>query len=207
MRLACLLSACAVALVACQSDDEPSPSRPASAGGETVLAIDGGQLLELDSRTLRPVPGRSAPLAGFTGAAGISPDETRIAVGGRRSVRVVELGSMEVVADLPKPRGYAGLVSWPRPGRLLVVNEVEGQEEVETLVLEAGSGRMLVQRRLAARESWPFGVQRAGSAAVFLLQPAEGVGPVRLVRFDVRGRLRVVRLNRIPSGTEWTRGL
>jgi hypothetical protein len=169
--------------------------------------IDSGQLLELDSHTLRPVPGRSAPLGGFTGAAGISPDGTRVAVGGRRSVRVVALSSMEVVADLPKPRGYADLVSWPHPGRLLVVNEVEGQEEVETLLLDTDSRRILVRRRQAARESWPFGVQSADGAAVFLLHPVEGIGPVRLVRFDMRGRMRVVRLHRIASGKEWTRGL
>jgi hypothetical protein len=161
------------------------------------------KLVELDSRTLRPLPGRSVPLVGFTGAAGISPDGTRVAVAGRRVVRVIDLGTMDLVRDLPKPRGYASLVSWPRPGSLLVVNEVEGQEKVETLVLDPRSGRILAKHRLVARESWPFGVQRAGSAAVFLLHPFEGIGPVRLVRLNARGRLQVAVLHRIRSGKEW----
>lgn len=204
MRHACVLAACTLALVGCRGGDEPDPSQPEPARGGRILAIEGGRLVELDSRTLRPVLGRSAPLDGRTGAAGISPNGARVAVGGSRSVRVIDLLRMKVVADLRKPSGYASLVSWPQPGRLLVVNEVEGREEVEALVLDASSGRMLVRRRLAARESWPFDVQRASAAAVFLLHPVEGVGPVRLVRFDGRGRLRVVYLHRIASGKQWT---
>jgi hypothetical protein len=204
MRLACVLAACGLGFVACQGGGEPDPSQPEPARGGRILAIEGGRLVELDSRTLRLVPGRSAPLDGRTGAAGISPNGARVAVGGRRSVRIVDLLRMKVVVDLSKPGGYASLVSWPQPGRLLVMNQVEGRQEVEALVLDPASGRLLVRRRLAARESWPFGAQRAGPAAVFLLHPVKGVGPVRLVRFDADGRLRVVRLHRIASGKRWT---
>jgi hypothetical protein len=207
VRLACLLSVFAVTVVACQLDDEPDRAQPEPSRGGTILAIEKGQLLELDSRTFRPIPGRSAPIGpGFTGAAGISADASRVAVGGRRSIHVVDLETMKAVSDLPKPRGYASLVVWPRPGRLIVVNEVERREVVEALVLSARSGRILERRRLAARESWPFDVQSAGDAAVFLLHPVERIGPVRLVHFDMHGRLHVIRLDRIASGHEWVDG-
>jgi hypothetical protein len=203
VRLVCLLSACVVALVACQSDEGPEPQRPASSGGGTILAIEGGKVLELDSRTLGPVAGRSARLGRSTGAAGISPTGSHVAVGGRRAIRVVDLAEMKVVTDLPKPRGYASLVSWPNARRLLVVNEVEGREEVEALILDPTSGRLVVRRRLDARESWPFDVQMADAAAVFLLHPVDSLGPVRLVHFDVGGRLRSVVLEGIVSGKQW----
>jgi hypothetical protein len=201
MRPTLLVGACAVALVACQSDREPvAQSRAGPTPAEAILAIEAEKLVELDSRTLLPAAGRSASLAGFRGAVAFSPDGRRVAVGGTRAVRVVDLASMQIVTDLPKPRGYTSVLSWPRPGRLLVVNEVEGRAAVEAFVLNAASGRILVRRRLEAR-SWAFGARQT-RAAVFLLHPPAGIGPVRLAHFDARGRLRLARLERIPAGQE-----
>lgn len=207
MRRACLLCVCLVPLLGCRGGEDPGALRQEPLPAEPILAVDGGKLLELDSLTLRPVPGRSAAVGEATGSAAISPDGTRVAVGRRSSLRIVELVSLRVVKDVPKPRGHAALVSWAPSGRILVVNEVPAQQRVEALVFDVVSGRLLVRRRVPGREGWPFGIREARGSAVFLLHPIVGIGPVRLVAVDAGGRVRVVRLHRIRAGSEWVDGM
>jgi hypothetical protein len=203
MRLGWLAVVCALALAGCRSESARVESHPAPGTGGTGLVIVGGKLMELDAATLRPLAGRAVSLGRHDGAAGLAPDRKRVAVGGRRSLRIIDLRSMKVVADLPKPPGYTALVSWAHPGRLVVVNEVARRNQVEVLVFDPADGRLLVRNALPARDSWAFAPQAAAGEVVFLLHPLEGIGPARLVHVDSHGRSRVVRLARIASGYRW----
>ena len=204
MKLASALAVCFLALTACRGEENASV-RPESAvaAAPSALVVRGGRLAEIDARTLEPLPGRTVPLRGHNGSVGLSPDGSRVAVGGPKSVRIVDLTRFEVVADLPKPHGYSRLVSWGDPGRIVVVSEVFRKNRVDVLVLGVDSGRLLSRRSYPAEDGWPHVVRAANGSVAFLLHPIGGIGPTRLVQVDRSGRSRLYRLDRIASGNEW----
>jgi hypothetical protein len=192
-----------VALSACRSEEEaPVRTKPASTSAATALVVRGGRLAEVDAHTLEP-RGRAVHLRGHNGDVDLAPDGTRAAVGGWKSVRIVDLTRFEVVADLPKPHGYSRLVSWGDPGRIVVVNEVFRRNGIDVLVLDIDSGRLLSSRRFAAEDGWTSVARAAGGSVAFLLHPIGDIGPTRLVHVDRTGRSRLYRLDRIASGNEW----
>jgi hypothetical protein len=208
VRSVCLLLVLVVLLAACRDAEESSvgPERTA-VSAQTVLVVRGGRLVEVDARTLEPLPGRGVHLRGHNGAGAVAPDGLRVAVGGWKSVRIVNLTRFEVAADLPKPHGYSAVVSWGHPRRIVVVSEVFRRNRVDVLVLDAGSGRMLSRRAFAAEDGSPLVAQTANGAVAFLLRPRTGIGPTRLVHTDAEGRSRLVRLDQIASGVEYPDGI
>jgi hypothetical protein len=203
VRWICVLLGLVLLLAACR-DAEEAGVRPeqATAADLTELVVRRGRLAEIDARTLEPV-GRVVHLRGHNGDVDLAPDGTRAAVGGWKSVRIVDLTSFEVVADLPKPHGYSRLVSWGDPGRIVVVNEVFRWNSIDVLVLDAVSGRLLSTRRFAAEDGWTSVARAAGGSVAFLLHPSGDIGPTRLIHVDQSGRSRLYRLDRIASGHEW----
>jgi hypothetical protein len=203
VRIACALVVCFLALTACRSDEEAKVRPEPAVAAPTALVVHGGRLVEIDARTLQPLPGRTARVGNRYGDMDSSPDGARLAVGGQGTVRIVELADLETVAELPKPRGYSMLVSWLDPQRIAVVNEVFSRNRVDVLIIDADSGRLVSRRGLKAREGWPYGAQAVGGDIGFLLHPVKGIGPVRLVHVDRDGRSRIYRLDRIASGHAW----
>jgi hypothetical protein len=207
MRSMCavLVLVLVLVLAACRGDEKTTVrAEPATVTAQTALVVRGGRLVEIDVRTLKPLPGRAVHLRGHNGGIGPAPDGARVALGGAKSVRIVDLTSFEVVADLPKPRGYSRIVSWGDPDWIVVVSEVFWRDRVDVLVLDAESGQRLSRRPFAVEGGWPWAAQAAGGNVAFLLHPFGGVGPTRLVHVDRSGRSRLYRLDRIVSGNEWT---
>ena len=206
VRRICLLLGLVLLLAACRDAEEASVRpEPATAADLTALVVRGGRLAEIDARTLKPLPGRALHLSGHNGGIGMAPDGSRVAVGGSKSVRIVDLARLEVVAELPKPHGYSTLVSWAGSRRIVVVNEVFRRNRVDVLVLDVESGRLL-SRPFAAEDGSSFAAESANGAVAFLLHPPAGIGPTRLVHTDRNGRTRLVHLDRILSGVEYPRG-
>jgi hypothetical protein len=206
VRPLCLLLGFALLVAACRGADGASVRpKPAAASQQTVLVVRGGRLAEIDAGTLEPLPGRAVHLRGQNGDVSLSPDGSRVAVGGAKSVRIVDLARLEVVAELPKPHGYSTLVSWAGRQRIVVVNEVFRRNRVDVLVLDVESGRLL-SRAFAAEDGSSFAAQSANGAVALLLHPPRGIGPTRLVHTDRNGRTRLVHLDRIHSGVEYPRG-
>jgi hypothetical protein len=204
VRPICLLLGLALLVAACRGADEASVRPdPAAAPPSTALVIRGGRLAEIDARTLEPLPGRAVHLRGHNGGIALSPDGSRAAAGGAKSIRIVDLTRFEVVADLPKPHGYSRLVSWGDPDRIVVVSEVFRRNRVDVLVLAVDSGRLLSRRSYPAEDGWPHVVRAANGSVAFLLHPMGGIGPTRLVHVDRSGCSRLYRLDRIASGSEW----
>jgi hypothetical protein len=203
VRPICLLLGLALLVAACRGADEASVRRdPAAASASTALVVRNGRLAEIDARTLEPLPGRAVHLRGHNGGIALSPDGSRAAVGGAKSIRIVDLTRFEVVADLPKPHGYSRLVSWGDPDRVVVVSEVFRRNRVDVLVLAVDSG-LLSRRSYPAEDGWPHVVRAANGSVAFLLHPFGDIGPTRLVHVDRSGHSRLYRLDRIASGNEW----
>ena len=207
MRSFCFLLVLTLSLAACSGDEQaPVRPEPAKASPPAALVVRGGRLAEIDARTLEPLPGRAVHLGGHNGDIAMSPDGSRVAVGGWKSVRIVDLARFEVVADLPKPHGYSRAVSWGQRGRIVVVSEVYRRNRVEVLVFETDSGRLLARRPFAAQDGSFFAAEVAHGTVAFLLQPFAGIGPTRLVYTDAQGRPRLIGLERIVSGIEYLGG-
>jgi hypothetical protein len=204
VRIACALVVCFLVLAACRGGETtPVQPEPAAAPAPTALVLRERDIAEIDVRTLQPLPGRTVAVGGRRGDVDVAPDGGRLAVGGQRTVRVVELPAFETVADIPKPPGYSMLVSWLDARRIVVVNDVFTGNRVDVLLFDVDAGRLISRRSFAAREGWAYGAQAAGRDAGFLIHPVKGIGPVRLVHVDRDGRSRVYRLARIASGNAW----
>lgn len=208
MRPVCLLLVLVALLAGCRGAEEASvPPEPVANSAPTALVVRGGRLVEIDARTLEPLPGRAVHLQGHNGAIAMAPDGSRVAVGGAKSVRIVDLTDFDVVADLPKPHGYSRVVSWGDPDRIIVASEVHRQDRVDVLVLEAASGRLLSRRPFDTDFGSPFAAEATAGTVAFLLHPPIGLGSTRLVQTDAEGRSRLVRLERIISGVEYPDGV
>lgn len=207
MRSVCLLLVLVVLFAACRGAEGPSDQpEPAAAPAPTAVVIRKGRLVEVDARTLEPLPNRAVSLGRHYGGLAVSPDGLQLAVGGWKSVRVVDLTSFEVVADLPKPHGFPRLVSWGDPERIVVVSQVFRKNRADVHVIDAASGPLVSRRGVSAEDGRPLDARSANGSAAFLVPSpsSEGIGPTRLVSVDRSGRSRVYRLGRIASGNQWT---
>jgi hypothetical protein len=174
------------------------------------------RLVRIGPDTLRPRSGRgigvgSAGCAARSGGQAcwtippwsFSPDRTLLAVArndgtAARSLRLVRIGQMSVVADVPIAGGAVGLVAWPVRGRLLALQEVCCDERQRLLVIDVARRRVAMRRALGGTV---VRVARAPRELILLVAPAKRIGPARLAVADGRGAVRSVRLERMLAGT------
>jgi hypothetical protein len=180
------------------------------------VATQRHRLVRIDPKRLRPRPGSrigvgSAGCAARSGGQAcwtippwsFSPDRTLLAVArndgtAARSLRLVQIGRMRVVADVPIVGGAVGLVAWPVRGRLLALQEVCCDERQRLLVID------VTQRRVATRRALGGTVLRVGRTPrelILLVAPARRIGPARLAIVHGRGAVHSVRLERMLAGT------
>src|SRR5437763_13802068 len=214
------LAAAAVSIMAVgfgRASSWPAPSA-ASVSSSTVsppLAIFGKRLARVDAQTLGRLPGARID-AGSGGCASreggeacwsippwsFSPGSSRLALArntrfGLRSLRLVDVRRMSVLADMRLPGGPVGDLAWFASGRLLAVQEICCSGRQRLLLIDV-AGRRVTARRLL----WGT-VLHAGSTPkelVLLLAPARGVGAATLAVADRFGEVRLVGLTRVPAG-------
>lgn len=155
---------------------------------------------------LAPVDGRSlepgapwAELGEYRDAWSVSPDGRMAAFGisapgeaGRIGVRVIDLGTLQVVADVEV--GIAAeAVGWLASDRVVAF-----LQSGEVVVVDPLSGEEHARRALGAI-SCPFGVPNAVTRAGFVMLLSVA-GRARLVVIDARGRVRTRELPAIAAG-------
>lgn len=200
MRAATVLAAAALALVACSGGrDAAAPPPPR----EKVLAIvwndEGGDLVELEAASLRPFSTRLS-LGGYAGPWALSPDRTRLAVAGTRTIRLIDLERMRAVGDVEKTGRDVHALEWADGHRVLLASAPWDDKGVELAVVDFRLGHLTTPSRVPGGfvTDWA----RARDALLLLITPGRAIGPTRLVTFDAGGALRAVSLTRIPSGAE-----
>jgi hypothetical protein len=186
----------------------PSGVAEGSAGGPVwaIVGDPGRLLVQLDPRTLRPLPGRRLALSDTVGGHAWSPDRATLALGDNDqdalylidARRMRALGKMWL--DVPSPAQWIG---WLGPRRLLaVVDHPLGDPGTEP----GDSGVVLVDplaRRALHRQnlhSRVHAVAFAGDRAVLLTGPTDGIGMASLAVVDDRGAVRTVPLRAISVG-------
>jgi hypothetical protein len=194
-------------------EEVSGPARPASTGAELprLLGFSDQKLVGVDAETLRPAAGRRLPIgsggcAPRTGGTAcwthapwtVSPDGSALAVARNDagSVLVVDPSRLRVRKEIG-PTGEVGALAWLAPGRLLVVQEVAGEQQ-RLLALHPATGR--VARRALGGSVTQLG--RTARELVLLVAPARKIGPARIAVADRRGVVRFVRLPSIAIGTK-----
>lgn len=200
-----LVAATVVALAGCGGDEESAapPQAPASAPSSApVLAAsydpDGSRIVWVDGRTLEPVDDRSVPVPFFTAVASLSADGATLAVGESEggAVQLVDVARMRALGTIEvTPGAWVERLHWAAPDLLLASL---GGSTSRVAALDPATLEVLSVRELGGVTLYS---QPAGGAVVFLVAPASGIGPARLVAFD-GSELRSVRLGEVEAGWE-----
>jgi hypothetical protein len=159
------------------------------------------QLVRLDPRSLRPLPGPRFDVVDFVNSWTFSPDRSRVALGTACQVGV-SLGSLQLV-DLRRMRplacfaigGYGdGLraIAWPTPNRVLAVSQSQ------VVLIDAKARRVI--KRTPLQGVW-LSSARAGDRLIGLTGPARDRSE-RLVVADPRGNVRSVAVD-APRATDF----
>jgi len=177
-------------------------------GATTTWAMQRGELVRVNPRTFRPLPGPRLPLGVHGYSWSYSPDRSQLVLGGFGSgLRFVDLERFASLGDVRESRrgGLVVAVAWPRPGRVLaVVQEPWGAGPLTLAVVDPASRTTLARRPV----SGPAGVVTAATGRLglaLLLSPAPGprrlrIGPARLLFIDAQGQARSVVLERVKAG-------
>jgi hypothetical protein len=200
---------------------------PGAAAGSAspLLGIVGEQqsrtLVHVDPQELRAVPGRSvdvgsggcAPRTGGEACWSIppwtfSPERAVLAVArnehaATRSLRLVDVRSMRVRADIRIPGVPVGGLAWLAGGHLLAVQEVCCSERQRIVAVDLSRRRVTAQQSL---EGSVLRLARTPRELVALVAPAGAVGAARLAVADGRGAVRFARLERIAAGSKLLEG-
>lgn len=188
------------------------PGGPAagSAGGPVLAVVgDPGRLLvQLDPRSLRPLPGRRLVLADTVAGYAWSPDRATLVLGDndQDALYLVDARRMRALGkvwlDAPSAPQWFG---WLGPGRLLaVVDQPLGDPGAEP----GDAAVVLVDplaRRVLHRQNLHSRVHAAvflGDRAVLLTTPVDRIGTAGLAVVDDRGGVRTVPLRAISAGFE-----
>jgi hypothetical protein len=186
------------------------PSGPAagSAGGPVwaIVGDPGRLLVQLDPRTLRPLPGRRLALTDTVAGHAWSPDGATLVLGDndQDALHVIDARRMRALGKvwLDAP-GSAQWIGWLGPRRVLtVVDWPLGDPGTEP----GDSGIVLVDplaRRVLHRQNLHSRVHAIafhGDRAVLLTGPVDGIGMAGLAVVDDRGTVRTVPLRAISVG-------
>lgn len=197
----------------------PKASAPLSVGTTSspqlsqLLGFTNASLVRIDPQSLEPLPGNGirvgsggcAPRSGGTACWSVppwsvSPNGRRLAIvrNDAASLRLIDVASMRVTADIRIAGGAIGALAWLTPRRLLALQEIPGERQ-RLLVVNLATGRV------AARQALGGSVRqlvRTVREIVMLLAPAQSIGPARIAVADRQGRVRFVRLPRILAGSK-----
>ena len=200
-----LVAATVVALAGCGGDEDAAapPQAPASAPSSTPMLAasydpDGSRIVWVDGRTLEPVDDRSVPVPFFTAVAALSADGAKLAVGESEggAVQLVDVARMRALGTIEvTPGAWVERLHWATPDLLLASL---GGSTSRVAALDPATLEVLSVRELGGVTLYS---QPAGGAVVFLVAPASGIGPARLVAFD-GSELRSVRLGEVEAGWE-----
>jgi hypothetical protein len=188
------------------------PSGPAarSAGGP-VLAIVGDPgrvLVQLDPRSLRPLPGRRLVLTDTVAGYAWSPDRSTLVLGDndQDALYLVDARRMRALGkvwlDAPNAPQWFG---WLGPRRLLaVVDQPLGDPAAElgdaaVVLVDPLAGRVLHRQNLHSRVHT---VVSLGDQVVLLTTPVDGIGTAGLAVVDDQGKVRTAPLRAISAGFE-----
>jgi hypothetical protein len=199
MRTSALVAALAAALAVAL----------APAGAETGapllgIVLDGGQghLGRLDPETLRPLQTSAFLTNGYAVAPALSPDGAKVALGSTSffGVRVVDLVTLKADAEIRVPVSGAHVVAtaWSVPGRL-AVGGVRCCPSTLVLANIDPAARTVVWTKTVV--GTPLAAARTAGGLAFLVAPATGIGPARLVVAEPQG-VRVVKLT-VRAGRAW----
>ena len=201
----------AIALVAVVA---PSAAASGSASDGPLYGLVGNrvlyqQLARFDPRTLTALPGR-VPLAAHRSGWSLSPDGSTVALGddnrscsgGATSLRLVDLGAMRVLGDVPLVRnGPVAATAWLGPARVVAVaraGDCIGQTKTVVVAVDPQARRVLRSTSLAGDV---VEVASGGGRLVLLLAPLGRVGTARVAVVDAEGAVRRVTLAEIRAGT------
>ena len=188
------------------------PSGPAapSAGGPVlgIVGDPGKVLVQLDPRSLRPLPGRRLVLTDTVAGYAWSPDRSTLVLGDndQDALYLVDAPRMRALGkvwlDAPSARQWFG---WLGPRRLLaVVDQPLGDPAAEL----GDAAVVLVDplaRRVLHRQNLHSRVHTAavlGDRVVLLTTPVDGIGTAGLAVVDDQGKVRTVPLRAISAGFE-----
>jgi hypothetical protein len=220
---AALLAAAALAALAPAAASRPHG--PAAPIGVSVRAKEPGTLLgivrrvqtdgrewselvRVDPDSLQPVAGQGVRLSIWgVGSWAFAPDRSRLAIaphfetrrGTASSLRIVDVAAMRRELELPLGHGYAHILAWLEPDRVLAVYSGFHPERLE-LVTVAPSARRVLSRVPLRGDLMSVG--RAGDALVLLLSPEHAIGVGTLVVARAGGDVRSVTLDRVWIGNE-----
>jgi hypothetical protein len=200
-----------------RSDSLPVPAAVAASSSPVSppLAIVDKQLLRIDRQTLAPletarVPVGSGGCASRSGGEScwaippwsFSPDNAQLAIARNghsalESLRLVDVASLSVVADLRVPGGPIGALAWLAPSRVVALQEICCSGRQNLLVVDVS--RQCVAARRALWGS-VLRLTQTPRELVVLLAPPNRVGEARLAVADAQGALRIVRLGRVAAG-------
>lgn len=175
-------------------------------GFAPLIGVDArGQLIRLESSSLRPVSrGLPAPNR-FVSDYEFSPSGRYLAVGDEARSRLLmfdvrrwrSLGSVSLPSPYPGRYGGAGPMQWVGPRRLLVMTGWPWTEQTAVVIDPR-------ERRVVRRIRWrglALDSDEVRRGLVLLAPPSPTrLGPARLVHVTIGGRVRSVRLDRIEAG-------
>jgi hypothetical protein len=188
------------------------PSGPAagSAGGPVlgIVGDPGRVLVQLDPRSLRPLPGRRLVLTDTVAGYAWSPDRSTLVLGDndQDALYLVDARRMRALGkvwlDAPNAPQWFG---WLGPRRLLaVVDQPLGDPAAElgdaaVVLVDPLAGRVLHRQNLHSRVHT---VVSLGDQVVLLTTPVDGIGTASLAVVDDQGKVRTVPLRAISAGFE-----
>ena len=164
---------------------------PAKSSAELAIvpAYNGSRLAWLDPATLRPVKRASVALPGGAWSPVRSPAGQYVALGGVGStgVRIVDVRRMKLTAQAARrsSQRYLRPLAWPTPHRLLVLDYPQNaQGAPEALLAIDPVSKKVVGRTVRASVAYAWTEwANMGRRLVLLSEPADRIGPARIVVF------------------------
>jgi hypothetical protein len=168
---------------------------------------DSLKLVRLDPDTLRPLAGRTVPLAREPLGWSFAPDRSRLVTGstarGAR-LRFIDLRRMRHLGVVTVSRRGSGVgTAWVGPRRGLSVVATagcSGAGDTVVAAVDSETRRVLWRRRLGG--SLQAGERLDGSVLLVLGPRGQALGPSRLVQVGRDGPIRSAELPEIISGTQ-----
>jgi hypothetical protein len=193
-RIAALAAFAALLLVPGTQAGRPAPVLATLSSGVTA------DLVRLDPATLR-IEGPRLPLWRHALPWTRLPDGSRLAIGGARSIRLVDVRAWRRLRDV-RFRGALVALAWPEPRRLLTI--LAGRccpQRLRAVVFDPETGKPTVQRSLGRGSA--YGAVGTPSGLVLLLAPPVGIGAPRVVTLDAAARGRTIAVRGVEAG--WAR--
>ena len=167
-----------------------------------LVARDGvhSRLTRLDPLSLRPRAGPRVWLGLYDLPWSFSPDRSRLALGSGRTsgvifVDVKRMRSLGIVRI-----GGLSALSWLAPRRVALLTG--GQAGSALVIVDPVTRRIVTRTPLTAQlaDGTLAAAQTVGDRLIVLAQPADTIGPTRLVVADASGSVRSVELSQVPGG-------